>query len=57
MHGANITVATGYGMTEVSAAACGFHKHAYKVGSVGIPFLNTIIRITNIETLEERTYN
>ena len=57
MHGANITVATGYGMTEVSAAACGFHKNAYKVGSVGIPFLNTIIRITNIETLEEQSYN
>lgn len=57
MHGANITVATGYGMTEVSAAACGFHKNAYKVGSVGIPFLNTIIRITKIETLEEQSYN
>lgn len=41
----------------LSAAACGFHKNAYKVGSVGIPFLNTIIRITNIETLEEQSYN
>lgn len=33
MHGANITVATGYGMTEVSAAACGFHKMHIKWGA------------------------
>lgn len=56
-HGANIPVATGYGMTEVSAAACGFHKKANRVGSVGIPFINTVIRIVDVETGEEKKYD
>lgn len=56
-HGANIPIATGYGMTEVSAAACGFHKKANRIGSVGIPFINTVIRIVDAETGEEKTYD
>lgn len=56
LHGADITVATGYGMTEVGAAACGFHRKAHRVGSVGIPFLNTIICITSLETGDELAY-
>ena len=55
-HKADIPIATGYGMTEVSAAACGFHKRANRVGSVGIPFLNTVIRIANLETGREQGY-
>lgn len=56
MHGADIPIATGYGMTEVSAAACGFHKRANRVGSVGIPFVNTVIRIVDSETGREQKY-
>ena len=56
MHGADIPIATGYGMTEVSAAACGFHKRANRVGSVGIPFVNTVIRIVDLETGREQKY-
>lgn len=55
-HQAHIPVATGYGMTEVSAAACGYHRNAHRTGSVGIPFLNTTIRIVNPETLSELPY-
>ena len=55
-HCASIPVATGYGMTEVSAAACGYHRNAHRLGSVGIPFLNTTVRIVNPETLVELSY-
>lgn len=47
----------GYGMTEVSAAACYSSEKSYHEGSVGIPYVKNNIVISNIETNEELQNN
>jgi len=44
-HGVEFALAKGYGMTEVSSAATAASGIANKVGSVGIPLVNTIVSV------------
>ena len=44
-HGVEFALAKGYGMTEVSSAATAASGLANKVGSVGIPLVNTIVSV------------
>ena len=56
-HGCKYKVSQGYGMTEVSSAACFSMDVSYELGSVGIPFVKNIISIFDPDTNEELTYN
>ena len=47
----------GYGMTEVSAAACYSTEDSYSLGSVGIPLVKNNILIRDLETKEELKTN
>ncbi len=44
-HGAEFPLAKGYGMTEVSSAATAAAGTVNKVGSVGIPLVNTVVSV------------
>ena len=57
-HNCNYKVVKGYGMTEVNAAvsACTSNENN-KLGSVGIPFPNTVISIFDPKTGEELGYD
>ena len=44
-HGVEFALAKGYGMTEVSSAATAAAGLANKVGSVGIPLVNTVVSV------------
>ena len=55
-HNCNHKVMQGYGMTEVSAAACFSSDSSYCAGSVGIPYVKNVISIFDIESCEELTY-
>ena len=44
-HGVEFALAKGYGMTEVSSAATAATGLANKVGSVGIPLVNTVVSV------------
>lgn len=50
-------VAKGYGMTEVSSAACVCKNECNEIGSVGIPLINSSIAIFEPETDKELQYN
>jgi len=52
-HGMKYPLAQGYGMSELSAAACFCVNRIYKKGSVGIPSLTTTIEIIDPETGKE----
>lgn len=52
-HGAKSPVLNGYGMSEVGAAVSVNFDGAYELGSVGLPFVKTIISAFDIETGEE----
>ena len=56
-HGANVRYLTGYGMTEFGATVCTGMNHAYKSGTLGIPFPAVIIKIVDSETGNEMSYN
>lgn len=56
-HGCKYKVSQGYGMTEVSSAACFSTDVSYELGSVGIPFPKNVISIFDTNTGEELTYN
>ena len=56
-HGCRHKVAQGYGMTEVSAAACFSTDSSYVPGSVGIPYVKNVVSIFDPDTEEELTYN
>ena len=47
----------GYGMTEVSAAACYSTDSYYKLGSVGIPYVKNNILIRDVDTKKELRTN
>ena len=49
-HGAYIQVREGYGLTECVTASCLTPKHAYKEGSIGLPFPDTLYKIVNVGT-------
>ena len=52
-HGMKYPLAQGYGMSELSAAACFCVNRIYKKGSVGIPSITTTIEIIDPETGKE----
>lgn len=56
-NGCTHKIQQGYGMTEVSAAACYSTDISYAPGSVGIPFIKTNIMIQDTNNNEELTYN
>lgn len=49
-HGCNYPITKGYGMTEVSSGASGTLAENNEVGSVGVPFVHTIISAFDPET-------
>ncbi len=56
-HNNPVHLKKGYGMTEVaSAVAMTFSNKCNKLGSVGIPFVHTLISVFDTETGEELTY-
>ena len=56
-HGMRFTLAQGYGMSELSAAASFCVNSIYKEGSVGVPSLNVTVGIFDPSTGEELGYN
>ena len=56
-HGCSSAVTKGYGMTEVSAGVTGTLDVLNEPGSVGPPFVKTVISIFDSETGEELQYN
>ena len=56
-HGCRYPVTKGYGMTEVCAGVSGTVDANNEIGSVGIPFVKTIISVFDPETGEELKYN
>lgn len=56
-HGMRFTLAQGYGMSELSAAASFCVNRIYKEGSVGVPSLNITVGIFDPVTGEELGYN
>ena len=55
--GCKYKVQQGYGMTEVSAAACYSTDESYEEGSVGIPYPKNTVSVFNDETNEELGFN
>ncbi len=55
-HGSPHPILNGYGMTEVGAGVSVNFPHAYKFGSVGIPFAKNIITAFDTETGKELPY-
>ena len=55
-HGSSVRYMTGYGMSEVSAAVTINMDRAYKKGSLGVPLVHTIAKITDTDTGEELSY-
>lgn len=55
-HNCNIPIASGYGLTEVSAAAIYSKPSAYKIGHVGIPYIKNNVSILDPNTNEELPY-
>ena len=56
-HGAKCEIAKGYGMTEVGSAVSVCAPAYNRLGSVGIPFLNTTISIFDPDTGDELPYD
>lgn len=55
-HGCKYPITKGYGMTEVCAGVSGTVEKNNELGSVGIPFVQTIISVFDPETGEELKY-
>ena len=55
-HGCSCPIMNGYGMTEVGAGVFVNFPHAYKIGSVGIPFAKNIIAAFDANTGKELQY-
>lgn len=55
-HGCPCALMNGYGMTEVGAGVSINFPHAYKFGSVGIPFAQNNIAVFDIETEKELSF-
>lgn len=55
-HNCKYHIQQGYGMSEVSAAACYSSEKSYCPGSVGIPYVKNVISIFDVETEQELTY-
>lgn len=56
-HGCLYPITKGYGMTEVCAGVSGTVDTNNEIGSVGIPFVKTVISVFDPETSQELKYN
>ena len=55
-HNCGYHITKGYGMTEVCAGVAGTVDENNEIGSVGVPFVKSIVSIFNFETGEEVKY-
>ncbi len=55
-HNCAYGITKGYGMTEVCAGVTGTADENNEIGSVGIPFVKTIVSIFDVDSGEELTY-
>ena len=55
-HDANIQVREGYGLTECGSASCLTPERYYRVGSIGIPYPDTLYKIVKPNTEKEMPY-
>lgn len=55
-HGCNYRITKGYGMSEVCAGVAGTVDANNEIGSVGIPFVHSLISIFDPDTAEELPY-
>ncbi len=55
-HGASVQIREGYGTTETVTACCLTPPHTSRVGSIGLPFPDTYIKIVRPGTDEELPY-
>ena len=56
-HNCRYKIAKGYGMTEVNGSIGRTTNENNPIGSVGIPFAHSVVKICNSETGEELKYN
>lgn len=56
-HGCNYPITKGYGMTEVCAGVTGTVDANNEIGSVGVPFVKSVVAIFDEETGKELPYN
>ena len=56
-HGCQYPITKGYGMTEVCAGVSGTVVENNEIGSVGIPFVKSVVSVFDPETGEEMRYN
>lgn len=56
-HNAKVKITKGYGETEIVSSATYTFENANKLGSVGIPLLKTSVKIVDLDTNEELSYN
>lgn len=56
-HGCNYEVMKGYGMTELAATAVTTFPGANTIGSIGVPLVCNTVKIVNIDTHQELSYN
>jgi len=52
-NGSNVQLREGYGLTEAVTGICAMPLGEYREGSIGIPFPDMMMKIVNIDTLEE----
>jgi len=55
-HGADIQVREGYGLTECGSASCLTPERYYRVGSIGVPYPDTLYKIVKPNTEKELPY-
>ncbi|MBQ9011227.1 MAG: AMP-binding protein [Bacilli bacterium] len=55
-HGADIQVREGYGLTECGSASCLTPEKYYRVGSIGVPYPDTLYKIVEPNTEREVPY-
>lgn len=56
-HNSKVLLTKGYGETEIVSSATYTFENSNKLGSVGIPLVKTSVKIIDIETQEELSYN
>ena len=54
---AKVKYTVGYGMTEFSSAVCMQHSQHYREGSLGLPLVQTVVRVVDPQTGKELSYN
>ena len=56
-HNAKTTLCVGYGMTEVGSTVVTSTPDIYKEGTVGVPLPGTVVKIVNVTTQNELSYD